>query len=347
MNSPFARRVVACASILFAALQLQAQWVDVTGNLAGMASECGNLSHMSIVPGQDKVIAGVAKRGLWQSTDGGTKWTPLGNESSSGKIINRPSQITYDPKNANVFWESGIYNSFGIYQTRDGGKTFTHLGNAKHNDFVSVDFSDPQRRTLLAGGHEQPRTVWKSTDGGATWTNIGANLPAGTKFSTHPIFIDANTYLVNASGWGKGTGGVYRTTNAGATWTQVSHLEANGAPLRASDGSLYWLLMFDRGIIRSTDQGQTWKQMCGGGVLKGSRVIELPDGRLATTANKGIKISSDHGATWTAVLSPTPVQPAGVIYLPARESFFIWQWDCGDKVLTNAIWRQEFRIEKK
>src|SRR5205085_1155572 len=133
---------------------------------------------------------------------------------------------------------------------------------AKHNDFVSVDFSEPQRRTLLAGGHEQSRTVWKSTDGGQNWTNIGTTMPEGTKFTTHPIFIDASTYLVNASGWGKGTGGVY-------------------------------------------------------------------------------------GTTWKEILPPLPVKSAGVIYAPARQAFFIWQWDCGNQVLTNAIWRHEYRMENK
>jgi len=333
------------AATVLLALPLQAQWVNVTGNLAGIPSECGNLCLLSAVPGQDKIIAGVAKRGLWQTTDGGATWTQLGQGDGSEKIVNRPSRILYDPKDPKIFWESGIYNSFGIYQTTDAGQTFRHLGNAKHNDFVSVDFSDPRRRTLLAGGHEQSRTVWKSVDAGQTWTNVGLSLPQGTKFSSNPLLIDATTYLVNASGWGKGTGGVYRTTNAGATWTQVSSLEANGTPLTASDDSIYWLLMFDRGLIRSTDKGQTWTQVCGSGVLKGSSLIELPDGRLAGIANKSVKVSSDHGATWKPATEPTSVQPAGVIYAPARHAFFIWNWDCGNIVLTNAIWRHEYRVE--
>ena len=102
-----------------------------------------------------------------------------------------------------------------------------------------------------------------------------------------------------------------------------------------------------RGVIRSTNRGETWTQACGSGQLKGSKLIELPDGRLAGVANKSIKVSTDHGATWAAVLDATPVQPAGVIYAPARQAFFIWNWDCGNKVLTNAVWRQDYRIESK
>jgi len=310
-----------------------------------MASECGNLCLLSIVPGEDRIIAGIAKRGLWQTTDGGATWTPMGAGDGSDAIVNRPSHIAYHPSNPSIFCESGIYTSFRVYLTRDAGRTFRHLGTAKHNDFVSVDFTDPERRTLVAGGHEQARTVWKSTDAGASWTNVGSTLPEGSKFSTNPLLIDSTTYIVNASGWGKGTGGVFRTSDAGAHWTQVSALEANGDPLRASDRSIYWLLMYDRGLIRSTDEGLTWRQVCGGGVIKGSRLIELPDHSLAAVGGKNIKRSGDQGATWTPLLEPLPVSAAGVVYSPARNAFYIWHWDCGNKVLTNAIWRHDYRIE--
>ncbi len=346
-NLRFIRRLLA-VGILFSILSpLAAQWTNVTGNLADLPSECGNLCLLSVAPGQDRIIAGIAKRGLWQTTDGGATWTALGQGANSESILNRPSRILYDPTDAKTFWESGIYNSSGVYRTDDGGQTFQHLGRAKHNDYVSVDFADPQRRTLLAGGHEQSRTVWKSMDGGLNWTNIGANLPEGTKHSSNPLLLDATTYLVNASGWGKGTGGVFRTSNGGATWTQTSALEANGAPLGAADGSIYWPLASGRGIIRSTDQGQTWTQVCGAGVIKGLPIIELPDNKLAAVAGRGLKVSSDHGATWTPVGEPTPVPPAGVIYAPARQAFFIWNWDCGNKVLTNAVWRHDYRVEAK
>jgi photosystem II stability/assembly factor-like uncharacterized protein len=210
-----------------------------------------------------------------------------------------------------------------------------------------VDFSDPRRALLLAGGHEQSRTVWKSVDAGQTWTNIGSALPEGTKHSPNPLLLDRTTYLVNACGWGKGTGGVFRTSNGGVTWSLASPLEASGAPLRASDGSIYWPLASDRGLIRSSDQGQTWTQVCGPGKIKSAPILELPDGTLAAVAGKSLKISSDQGANWKVILEPTPVQPAGVIYAPARQAFYIWYWDCGNKVLTNALWRHEYRSEGK
>ena len=92
MNSRLFRRIIATAA-LFQVTSLCAQWVNVTGNLAGMPSECGNLSFMSVIPGKDRVIAGVAKHGLWQTVDGGETWTPLGQTAGSDAIVNRPSQI--------------------------------------------------------------------------------------------------------------------------------------------------------------------------------------------------------------------------------------------------------------
>ena len=319
-----------------------AAWVNATGNLANLPSECGNLCLVSVVPGRDKLIAGIAKQGLWESVDGGATWTPMGQAPGSDAIVNRPSRIVYDPRNPDVFWESGIYNSFGVYQTTDGGKTFHHLGKITHNDFVSVDFADPQRQTLLAGGHEQSQKVWKSVDGGANWTNVGVNLPAGSKFSSNPLLITPSTYLVNASGWGKGTGGVFRATDGGTTWNSASALEANGAPLVAADGSIYWELMYDRGLIRSTNHGESWFQACGPGAIKGSQVIELPDGKLAAVGGKSVKISSDHGASWVQFGDPAPVQPAGVVYSPDRKALFIWHWDCGNKVLPDGIFRCDY-----
>src|SRR5262252_5424528 len=101
-----------------------ATWVNVTGNLAGMASECGNLTILSVMPGSGTVIAGVAASGLWANSTG-TTWSHLGSGAGSDPITNRPSWIVYDPVSPAVFWESGIYHSdSGINKTTDNGVTF-------------------------------------------------------------------------------------------------------------------------------------------------------------------------------------------------------------------------------
>jgi photosystem II stability/assembly factor-like uncharacterized protein len=298
-----------------------------------MTSECGNLTMVSPVPGQDAVIAGIAQKGLWKSTDGGATWTHLGTGSGSAVITNRPSAIVYDPTNPSIFWESGIYNGGGVYRTTDGGVTFQQLGSVTHVDSVVVDFSDPQRRTLLAGGHESGQRLWRSTDGGATWTNIGANLPAGTGFSSNPVILGPSTYLVNSNpNWG-GSAGVYRTTDGGTTWTQVTTLGTGGAPAVVGN-AIYW--RYWSNLVKSTDGGLTWTN------LSPNLSIDptvLPDGRLLAASSSSLVVSSNGGITWTSFGATLPYTPAGAIYQPTRHAVYAWHWDCGSVVLNDAIER--------
>jgi hypothetical protein len=308
-------------------------WQNVTGNLSSMASECGNLTILSVVPSTGAIIAGVAQKGLWVN-NGGSTWTHLGDGAGSDVITNRPSWIVYDPVQPNTFWESGIYNGGGIYKTTDGGNTFKRLGSISHNDYVSVDITDPARQTLLAGGHEQPQTVHKSTNGGTNWNNAGATLPAGTKFSTQPVAINAQTYIVNSQGWSSGTNGIYRTVNGGTSWTQVSTAGPNGPPLITTNGTIYWAV--GGSLVKSSNQGQTWTNV--GSNLHFVTPIQLPDGRLATFSNNSIAISSNEGTTWTPITPALPYNDAaGLVYSAQRQAFFVWRWDCGNVVPANSI----------
>jgi photosystem II stability/assembly factor-like uncharacterized protein len=309
-------------------------WSNVTSNLAGTSSECGNLTMLSAIPGQDAAIAGIAQRGLWRTTDGGASWTALGTGPGSALITNRPSSILYDPNGASTFWESGIYNSGGVYRTNDSGTTFQRLGSITHIDQVSVDFTDPNRRTLVAGGHEAAQTVYRSTDGGATWTNIGVNLPGGTGFSSNPIVLGPNTYLVNTNtSWGGGSPGIYRTTNGGTNWTKVSALGPDGQAV-VTPSAIYWRV--GASLAVSADQGLTWSSV-GSGLIVDPAL--LPDGRLLAATSSRVVVSADGGSTWTSVGPAEPYAPADAIYLPARQAIFVSRWDCGSVVLPNAIER--------
>ena len=131
---------VGCLLILSVALSVRpvllfgAAWVNATGNLANMASECGSLTLLSAVPGSETVIAGVAQKGLWANS-AGTSWSHLGSGAGSDK-------------------------------TTDSASTFHGLGSLFHHDYASVDFTDPNRQTLLARCHEQAQTVYRSTNSG-------------------------------------------------------------------------------------------------------------------------------------------------------------------------------------
>lgn len=319
-----------------------AQWINATGSLAGLASECGNLTIVSAKPCSTAVIAGVAKAGLFATDDGGQSWAPLGTGPGSAVITNRPAAIVYDPEHPEVFWEAGIYNDGGVYRTDDGGLTFTRLGDFGHNDLVSVDFGDPERNTLLAGGHEQKQRLMLSTDGGAAWVDVGPNLPAGSHFSSAPLVLDAETFLLGACGWGDGTCGLFRSSDAGASWAMVSDLPAVGEPRWASDGSIYWSLVWSGGVARSTDRGETWTKTAEG--LAGTPV-ELADGRLLMLGGDHVVVSADFGGTWTPIGDPLPFMAAGLAFSAQTKTLYVWHNDCGEVVLPDAIMSAGFDDE--
>jgi hypothetical protein len=319
-----------------------AEWTNVTANLAGMPSECGNTPYLTSHPAYDMLITSVAKHGLWASTDGGTSWKQLWAAAGAMQITNRGSSIVFDPAHPDTFWESGIYNGAGVYRTNDNGATFTALGNARHIDSVSVDLNDPLRLTLLAGGHEQKQTLYRSADGGGTWTNVGLNLPAGTNFCTNALVLNKDVHLVGCSGYGGGTDGVFRTTDGGKTWAPTTTAPAAALPLWASDGTMYWSLIYDRGLIKSSDQGRTWMQTVQGGMLKTGHPIELPDGRIVAAGPKTLMISTDKGMSFKPLGAPLPFVPNSITYSPRRNAFFIEQFDCGNAVVAHAISRSGF-----
>jgi hypothetical protein len=319
-----------------------AAWVNVTANLAGMPSECGNTPYLAAHPAFDLLITSVAQHGLWASSDGGTSWRQLWPTAGSAQITNRGSSIVFDPQHPDTFWESGIYNGPGVYRTDDKGLTFTALGNAHHIDSVSVDLGDPARLTLLAGGHEQKQTLYRSADGGQNWINVGMNLPTGTNFCTNALVIDRNIHLVGCSGYAGGTDGVFRTTDGGQNWKQVSTASAAGLPLWASDGTIYWSLIYDHGLIKSTDQGNTWTQTIPNGTLKTGHPIELPDGRIVAPGPKTLMISADRGGTFNPLGAALPFMPNSVTYSPFRNALFIEQFDCKNAVVADAISRYGF-----
>ena len=296
------------------------------------------------------VIAGVAKAGLWGSEDGGKTWRKLGSGAGSAVITNRISGVVYDPAHPGTFWESGIYNGGGVYKTTNNGETFEQLGDVTHTDSISVDFSDPERKTLLAGPHEATSKLFRSTDAGKTWTDIGKMLPASAGYCTATQVLSATNLLVGCAG-----GGVYRATD-GNTWIAVGSKGVIPQPLLASDGTIYWPGS-QGGLNVSTDHGQHFAQVADAnltpGVVGTLYPAELPDGRIVVIGKDHLQISSDKGATWKPIGEPLPYPGGGYngargpAYSAPTKTFYIWRWDCGNNVLPDAIMSAGFDYTKE
>jgi photosystem II stability/assembly factor-like uncharacterized protein len=289
-----------------------------------MPSECGNVTLVSARPGTDEVIAGVAAQGLWASSGGSVTWTRIGQGPGSALINNRASSISYDPQHPQTLWESGIYGSSGgAYQSQDGGATFRQLGDLPASDSVSVDLSDPARRTLLSGRHESS-ALFRSSDGGSTWVDLSSTLPPGVGQTIAPLVINSRVYLLGTKNGS--ASGIYRTVDSGATWSRVIPVSVTGPPLVTRSGAILWLLDGDRGLIKTTNGGATWQFVSLISSSSGS-LIELPNGWLAGIGQY-ITVSPDRGVTWMAIGSPLPYMASGFTYSPSQRAFYAWHSDC-------------------
>jgi len=294
------------------------------------------------------VVAGVAKAGLWATEDGGQSWSKLGSGAGSAEITNRIGSLVYDPDHEGTFWESGIYNGAGVYKTTDNGKTFEQLGDASHNDSVSVDFTDPDRKTLLAGPHEQPSKLFRSTDGGQTWNDIGAGLPASAGFCVSALVLSATDLLVGCT-----EGGVFHSSD-GNTWSPVGSKAVQPQPLVGGDGTIYWPGR-NGGLNVSADQGKTFAETADANtapyMVGPTAPTELPDGRVVIVGKDHLLASSDKGVSWTPIGEPLPYPGGGadgargVTYSARTKTFFLWRFDCATSVPSDAIMSAGFDYE--
>lgn len=318
------------------AVPVKAQvWTPMTGNLTDVEGDC--VTGLQSRPDQDMLIASVTGRGLFSSTSTTDQWSAFG--TSDGHALNPIlTQILVDPANPQTFWVAGIYGD-GVYRTDDNGATFRYL-NVQHTDSVSVDFSDPARRTLLAGKHESS-TVFRSTDGGAHWDEL-SGLPADVGTTQYPYVVDANTYLVGS--FHAPGSGVFRSTDAGATWTKVFDKPVNGTPV-ARDGKIQWLLDGGGAVITSTDGGATWTSVNTGGFVKANAMIGLPDGSLASWSGKQLAVSADGGGSWKFVGPPMPYEPSGLAWSTGANTFYAFRALCDNDAATKPAAESVVRLD--
>jgi photosystem II stability/assembly factor-like uncharacterized protein len=297
-------------------------------------------------PDEDLRIAGVATAGLWGTRDGGKSWSLLGEGEGSVPVVNGTNGIIFDPEDADTFWEVGAYGIGGIYKTEDGGDTFSQVGTIFHNDYLGIDFTDPERKTLVASGHEQGHLFHRSTDGGDTWVKMGEGIPSAAKSCSYPYVVDSETFLFGCGGnISEGSPGIFRSTDAGESFTRVSVDGGATAPLVTRDGTLYWPSENGGGLAVSRDNGLSWVRAVGAGVLLSIRPIELPDGRLVSANSEQVLISADEGKKWRPITVRMPFTPIGVAYSADHKALFIWHNDCGQTVPEDAILRHDFDYE--
>jgi hypothetical protein len=174
--------------------------------------------------------------GLYKSNDGGKTWNSTGLEKTL-----QISSIVVDPGNPNHVVVGAMGDFFadspdrGVYITDDGGKTWRNTLNLGQQSGVSDMAADPKDpKVLYAGMWQFRRKPWtftsggpddglfKSTDGGATWTRLtGHGLPEGITGRIGVAVAPSDPKRVYALIESK-DGILWRSDDAGATWKLVS-----------------------------------------------------------------------------------------------------------------------------
>ena len=219
-------------------------------NISDGKLHTGSVGSLAVAAGDPNVIyAGMGEReprgqsstwgdGIYKSTDAGKSWKFRGLEKT--KAI---AQIAIDPRNSDVAIVAAEGSRWtpsadrGIYKTTDGGaswKLVLHPSDSVAAIDVSMDPSNP--RIVFAAMWDFQRLPWqirsggpgsaiyKSTDGGDTWTRlIGHGLPTGTVgrigVSVSPADPNRVYAIIEAAA---DTGGLYRSDDAGKSWHHLS-----------------------------------------------------------------------------------------------------------------------------
>ena len=208
----------------------------------GPANIGGRLDDIAVVESNPSVIyLGFATGGIWKSTNNGTTWTSIFEKypvSSIGDIAIAQSNpdIVYvgtgEPNNR----QSASFGA-GVYKTTDGGKSFEYMGLKETQSIarIVVHPKDPNIVYVAAIGHlfgpNAERGLYKSTDGGKTWTNTKF-IDNDTGFTdvvmdpVNPNILYAASYQRRRVPWGFNGGGpgsgIWKTTDAGKTWTKLT-----------------------------------------------------------------------------------------------------------------------------
>ncbi|HUG40340.1 MAG TPA: hypothetical protein VMM12_07640 [Longimicrobiales bacterium] len=231
---------------------------------------------------------GATGGGLWKTTDGGTTWEPVTDGQIGSASV---GAVDVCGANPDVVWlgtgevqlRGNVQPGDGVYRSTDAGKTWTHAGlrDARNIGRVRLHPADCNTVWVAALGHygaENPeRGVFRSTDGGESWTKV--------------LYVDATTGAVDLSidpadpntvyaamwdvwrkPWGLKSGGpgsgLYKTTDGGRTWDELSDNPGMPAGLLGKIGvsvspvdrsRVYAMVEADEGgVFVSDDGGATW-----------------------------------------------------------------------------------------
>ena len=250
-------------------------------------------------------------------------WKILGpiNQSAALSGNGRVNSIRVDPTNPNVLYACSPGSQ--LFKSDNGGTSWRSISDDIPGigiTDVAIDSTAPNTLYALTGDgdraiyHPYSTGLYKTTDGGATWTPTGLTYTQSNSISLTTVVIhpkDPNILLV------AGTNGVYRSTDGGANFVRTSTVSVRELVFKPSDPSIVFAGSKTGGsFLRSTDNGLSWLKITSGlpttDVARYSISVSPihPDYvfTLATNAAHGMKgfyRSTDGGLNFT-LMSTTP-----------------------------------------
>jgi photosystem II stability/assembly factor-like uncharacterized protein len=281
----------------------------VNGQSPGSQPASGRIAAIAADPTDPNTIyLAAAGGGVWKTTDAGADWTPLTDDQATPFM----GALAVAPSDPNVIYAgtgeatNSVLSFYGrgVLKSADAGKTWTLLGNDvfdRHTiSQIAISPKDPDTVYVAVAdggvnGIGGNRGIWKSTDGGNTWTNTTAGI--STAFAFSDIEIDPadpqTLYAAIGSFRGSAFNGVYKTTDGGDTWSVAGNF-----PMGISDGRITVAIApEDSQILYASISGSGQ-----GGTSLGHLVAMMQ--------------STDGGADWTALANPPDLGGNGWYGLP-------------------------------
>ncbi len=237
---------------------------------------------------------GAASGGIWKTIDGGVNWRAI----FDGQPVQSIGSLAVAPSDKNVVWagtgegkiRSHISLGQGVYKSLDGGETWSLMGLEKTGRIPRLVIHPTDPNTVLicalgtAYGPQQERGVYRTTDGGATWTKVlfvdeNTGCSDIAMDASNPRVLFAGMWSLEIKTWGRVSGGpgsgLFVSRDGGATWTR---LRGNGLPTkpvgkvavaisRSNPQRVYTMIETGDGIPwngQETESGQLWSSTDGG-----------------------------------------------------------------------------------
>jgi photosystem II stability/assembly factor-like uncharacterized protein len=306
-------------------------------NIGSLAIDPKNPSTLYCGTGEANLSAdSYAGVGIFRSTDAGTTWTLIAPSATTG-IPTRIGVIAIDPFDSAHLRIGGVganemspvpQDFGGMFVSRDGGSTWQRetFISAKNYWCHAIVFDSKNQGVIYATFTEQGSKsgIWKSADGGKSWTQLRTGLPRPERFGRTSLAISpsqTNTLYAFAEDVDSQRSdmllGVFRTNNAGKSWADVGGTRFTGEQ-QISYGNTIAIhpLDPDRVIcggvdLHSTnDGGKNWKKVTHWDSDRGKSnyahadhhhllIPEAAPERIYDPNDGGLDVSDDGGRTWS------------------------------------------------